>query len=203
MIELKQIDEKVEKVLEAQSVGRAQRIMQSRSGLWIISMISFVESALPIPILTDPFLAAGILLNRKKTFQIVCITIAASVLGGLFAYASAVLFLDVILRSMTEAMVTDFQSLVENANTNTFILTLVGSVTPIPYTFVVWAVAVLEGSLAVFLLVSIVGRGFRYGIVGYCTYKFGPAALQYARKYLGLSSLVVLILAIAFVIYKM
>lgn len=203
MIELKQIDEKVEKVLEAQTVGRAQRIMRSRSGLWIISMISFVESALPLPILTDPFMVTGILLNRKKTVQIIFWTTIASVVGGVFAFASAVLFLDVVLRFMSEAMVADFHQLTQSSNANTSLLTLVGAVTPIPYTFMAWVVAVLEGSLLAFIVVSFFGRGFRYVVVGYCTYRFGPAALKYARRYLGFTSLIVLVLAIAYVMYKM
>lgn len=203
MIELKHIDETVEKVLETQSIGRAQRLMQSRSGVWIVSMISFVESALPIPILTDPFLAAAILLNRQNTVKIVVFSTAASVLGGLFAYASAVLFLDVLLGWMTPAMAEQFQTIVSNQESNTAILTLVGAVTPVPYTFVAWAIPVIKGSLLTFLLVSIVGRGFRYVVVGYCTYQFGPAALQYARKYLGLTSLLILLLAVAFLWYKM
>lgn len=203
MIELKQIDEKVEKVLEAQTLGRAQRIMRSRSGMWIIAMVSFVESALPLPILTDPFLAAGILMNRQKAAQIVLVTTIASVLGGLFAFASAVLFLDVMLRFVSEGIAQEFHRLVSNTNANIFVLTLIGAVTPIPYTLVAWVVAVLEGSLLTFTFVSIFGRGFRYAVVGYCTYHFGPAALRYARKYLGFTSLVILVLAILYVLYKM
>lgn len=203
MIELKHIDEKVEKVLETQSISRAQQLMQSRSGIWIVSMISFVESALPIPILTDPFMAAGILLNRQQTKKIVVLTTIASVLGGVFAYASAVLFLDVMLSLMTPSMVDQFQRIVSDQESSTAILTLVGAITPVPYTFVAWAIPVIQGSLLTFILVSIFGRGIRYAIVGYCTYQFGPAALQYARRYLGLTSLVVLVLALAYLWYKM
>tara|TARA_B100000508_G_scaffold97182_1_gene76129 strand:- start:5819 stop:6430 length:612 start_codon:yes stop_codon:yes gene_type:complete len=203
MINLEQIDEKVEKVLETQSVTKAQRIMQSRSGVLIISMISFVESALPIPLLTDPFLAAGIILNRQKTTVIVIAATAASVIGGLFAFASAALFFDVLVNWMTPGMVDQFNNIVENNDGNTLVLTIVGSVTPVPYTLVAWAVAVIKGSLGVFLVASIFGRGARYVIVGYCTYKFGPAALTYARKYLAITSLFILLLAFAYIWYKM
>tara|TARA_B100000508_G_scaffold106241_1_gene84366 strand:- start:4521 stop:5132 length:612 start_codon:yes stop_codon:yes gene_type:complete len=203
MIDLKHIDAKVEQVLETQSVGWAQRVMQSRSGLFIIAMISFVESALPIPILTDPFIAAGILLNRKRTISIIILATLASVLGGLFAFASAAFFFDLIVSYMTADMVAQFNDIIENNDGNTLVLTIVGSVTPIPYTIVAWAVAVIKGNLLVFLVASIFGRGFRYAIVGYCTYKFGPAALTYARKYLAVTSLTILVLAIAYIWYKM
>lgn len=203
MINLKNIDTKVEQVLEAQTVSRAQQIMQSRSGLWIVTMISFVESALPIPILTDPFMAGAILLNRHKAVQIVLLTTVASVLGGLFAFASAALFLEVLLSWMTVGMTDQFNQIVSNENSSTAIITLIGAVTPVPYTLVAWAIAVIEGSLLVFIFVSILGRGFRYAVVGYCTYYFGPAAMKYAQKYLGLTSLIVLLLGIAYVWYKM
>lgn len=203
MINLEQIDQKVEKVLETQSVSRAQKMMQSRSGLFIVSMISFVESALPLPILTDPFMAAGILLNRSKAVSIVFFVTLASVLGGLFAFASATLFFDIIVGYLTADMATQLNDIVANNDGNTLVLTIVGAVTPIPYTLVAWAIALIKGNLLVFLVASFVGRGLRYAVVGYCTYKFGPAALTYARRYLALTSLLILVLTILYVWYKM
>jgi len=203
MIELKEIDVKVEQVLASPSVGRAQRILQSRLGLWLIALISFIESALPIPLITDPFLIAGVLLNRQKATLIVVVAIIASVLGGLFAFVSALLFLEILMQFMTPGMVNEFNSLVSNANTNTFVITIVGAITPIPYTLVAWVVAALQGSLLMFMLASAIGRSVRYGIVGYSVYRFGPAATRYARRYLGFTSLVVFILVALFVWYKM
>ena len=177
--------------------------MKSRSGLWIIGMISFVESALPIPILTDPFLAAGILLNRQRATLIVILTTLASVLGGVFAFVSAAYFFEILSQYMSAQMTEEFNRIVTNDSASTGVLTLVGAVTPIPYTLVAWAAAVIEGSLLVFILVSVFGRGLRYAIVGYCTYWFGPSALKYAQRYLGFTSLVILVLAAAFVYLKM
>jgi len=203
MIELKEIDSRVEKVLTISTVGRAQKILQSRGGIWMIAAIAFIESALPLPILTDPFLVASILLNRKKSLEIIIITIVSSVMGGVVAFFSALFFLEVVLSFMTPGMVQQFQSIVSNTETNIFVLTIIGAVTPVPYTLVAWAVAVLQGGLITFIVASVLGRTVRYAIVGYCVYRFGPTAMQYARRYVGLTSLVILILAIAFVWYKM
>ncbi len=203
MIDLEKIDSQVEKVLAAPSVGKAQKILQSRGGIWMIAVIAFIESALPLPILTDPFLVAGILLNRTKAVEITIITIIASVLGGVAAYFSAMLFLETILSWMTSGMVSQFQNMVSNTEANTFVLTIVGAVTPVPYTLVAWAVAVLQGGLLVFIIASIIGRTLRYSIVAFCVYRFGPTAMQYARRYVGFTSLVILVLAIAYVWYKM
>lgn len=203
MIELEKIDSQVEKVLAAPSVGKAQKILQSRGGIWMIAVIAFIESALPLPILTDPFLVAGILLNRTKAFEITLITTVSSVIGGVAAYFSAVLFLETILNWMSPGVVAQFQNMVSNTEANTFVLTIVGAVTPVPYTLVAWAVAALQGGILVFIVASVVGRAIRYSIVGYCVYRFGPAAMQYARRYVGLTSLVILVLAVAYVWYKM
>lgn len=203
MIELKEIDNKMEQVLAIPSVGKAQQILQSRAGLWLIAVISFIESALPVPIITDPFLIAGVLLNRQKALFIVVITILSSILGGLFAFVSAVLFLEVMIQFMTPGMADQFNALVGNTDTNTFVVTIVGAITPIPYTLVAWVVAALQGSLFVFIIASIVGRSIRYGIVGYSVYRFGPAATRYARRYIGFTSIVVFILAGLYVWHKM
>lgn len=203
MIELEKIDSKVEKVLANPTVGRAQKMLQSNGGVWFIAFISFIEGALPLPILTDPFLVAGILLNRKKTVQITLVTIVASVAGGIFAYLSALLFLETMLALLPSSVVTQFNTMIANTDVSTFGLTIVGAVTPVPYTLVAWAVAVLQGSLAVFIVASVIGRGLRYIIVGYCVYQFGPTAMKYARKYIGLTSLVVIALGIAYLLHKM
>ena len=203
MIELKEIDSKMEQVLANPTVGRAQKILQSKLGLWLIALISFIESALPLPIITDPFLIAGVLLNRQKAVLVVLITVVASVLGGLFAYVSAILFLEVLMQFMTPAMVGEFNSLVSNANTNTFVITILGAITPIPYTLVAWVIAALQGSVVTFLIASVIGRSLRYSIVGYSVYRFGPAASQYARRYIGFTSIVIFILVGILVWYKM
>jgi membrane protein YqaA with SNARE-associated domain len=170
--------------------------------LWLIAVISFLESALPIPLITDPFLIAGVLLNRKKAVLIVVMTTVASVIGGLFAYVSAVLFLEVLMQFMTTGMISEFNSLVNGAHTNTFVITILGAITPIPYTLVAWLVATLQGSLLMFLLASIVCRSLRYAVVGYSVYRFGPAASQYARRYIGLISIVTFILVGLYIWHK-
>lgn len=203
MFKLKKLDVKVEQVLTSPSVGRAQKILQSRLGLWLIAAVSFIESALPLPIITDPFLIAGVLLNRQKALLVVLITIAASVLGGIFAYLSALLFLEVLMQFMTTSMITEFNDLVNETQTNTFVITILGAITPIPYTLVAWVIAALKGNVIMFILASIIGRGLRYAVVGYSVYRFGPAASHYARRYIGFISIVVFVLVGLYVWHKM
>lgn len=203
MTVLQEFDTKVEQVLATESVSRAQRILQSRAGLWILGIVSFLESALPLPIITDPFLVAAVLLNRQKAFWLFLLATITSVIGGFFAYLTAYLFIDHILSWLTPELVEEFQALSVGSESGIFALTLVGALTPVPYTVVAWVVGALKGNIIVFALVSAFGRGFRYAVVTWLTYQFGPTAMKYARRYLGISSVLVFIAAALVVWLKM
>ena len=176
--------EQVEKVLHADSVEKAKRVLKAQSGVRVLGTISFLESAFPLPILTDVFLIAAILIDRTNAKKIVVVSAAASVIGGIVAYFSASYFFEFLLTLLSPEMVVEFDQLVASNTYSAFMLSLVGAVTPVPYTFAAWAVAILEGSLFAFIAASIIGRGFRYALVGYCVYRFGPVAQVYLRRYL-------------------
>ena len=193
-----------EEVMGEQSVSTAKRLLQSRFGMAVIAAVSFIESALPVQVLTDPFLVAAVLLHRTKTTQIIIVTTIASVVGGICAYAMATLFLDVLIQMASPGAIEELNHLVAASNqSNTLLLTLIGAITPVPYTVVAWVVAIVEGSLLVFIVGSVLGRGLRYSIVGYTTYRFGPTAVSYAKKYLGVISLLILLFAAVYVWIKM
>ena len=104
---------------------------------------------------------------------------------------------------MPVVIVEQFQSMSVANEGGTFMLTLVGAMTPVPYTIVAWVVAVIKGGLPAFVAASAIGRGARYIIVGYCTYHFGQLAIDYARRYVGLTSILVFILAGLYIWFKM
>jgi len=193
MVEPTTLDTHVEKVLNTRTVSRAQVLMGSRSGLWLVGIVSFIESLLPVPIITDPFMVACILANRSRAALVVFITLITSVLGGVCAFIMARYFFGLLEAIMTSNMLEQFQNLIAMDSSNTLLLTLVGAITPIPYTITAWVVAVGEGSLILFIVASVVGRGFRYGVVGLCTYWFGPRALTYARRSLGVTTVAVMV----------
>lgn len=190
--------------LSTTSVRKAKKLMRSRFGLSIMALISFVESALPLPILTDPFLAAAILLHRTQAVKIVMVTTIASTVGGVAAYYMAAYFFETLVAVLQVDALNEFNMLLENGGeSSVLLLTLVGAITPIPYTAVAWVLAVLEGSIMIFIVGSVIGRGFRYAVVGYCTYRFGPLAITYAKRYVGITSLVLIILVAVFFLLKM
>jgi membrane protein YqaA with SNARE-associated domain len=198
----KKIEAEVDKILKTNTVSGAKKIFKSKSGLMSLSAISFVESGLPGPILTDPFLIAAILIDRARALKLVVVTTLASALGGAFAYLTAAYFFDYLVKWLSPENLAIFESIIASSGTNSFMIGLIGAVTPVPYTASAWAAGAIDGSLLMFILASIIGRGFRYGVVGYATYKFGPAAYTYAKKYIGITSVVLLALVAIYIFIK-
>lgn len=199
----KSLETEVEKLLETNTISGAKKIFKAKSGVITLSAISFIESALPLPLLTDPFLAAAILIDRINVNRLILATTVSSVLGGVFAYLSAAYFFDVLVHYLSPETIKIFQSIIDSNQSSIFVLSLLGAVTPIPYTIVAWVVGVIDGSLMIFILASLLGRGFRYAIVGYTTYKFGLLATTYAKKYIGLASVILILLGIIYFWVKM
>ena len=191
---IKEIDNGIEEILATKTVSKAQALMQSKSGLWFLAFASFIESATPFPILTDPFLVAALLLSRKRSVLIVFITVISSVAGGVGAYYTAAFFLEFIVHFMTPDMHASFDKLLQMQGLGTFFLTLAGALTPLPYTSTAYVVAAMKGNILIFILASIIGRGIRYSAVGVLIYYFGPTAMKYAKRYVAITSLVLLAL---------
>jgi membrane protein YqaA with SNARE-associated domain len=178
---------------------QAGGLLRSRFGLWAIAGISFVESALLVPIITDPFMVAYILANRARAVRGVVVTTASSLAGGLFAYAFAFLFYEYIAAQyLNGSLQNEFDVIVTGFQEGVFWVTLAGAVTPIPYTLVAFGAGFTEASVLLFLLASLIGRGGRYALVGYLTYHFGERALAIARRNLIFASVVILVLALIY-----
>lgn len=200
---MNKLDSAVEKVYQSKVVKKGQNFIGSHKGFRFVSIISFLESFLPVPILTDPFLVAAILANKTNAFKLIVATTFWSVVGGVFAYFTALFFFEWLLDILDSGLVEELQIMINTNTANTFVLTIIGAVTPIPYTLVAWTVAVLDGMLLIFILASILGRGVRYFVVGYCTYKFGSSAVSHVKRYSGLVTVVTVLLVVLYVWNKL
>lgn len=183
-------------------VIKLRELVRSKYGTYLLVLIAIIESMLPVPILTDPFLATAILMNRTRAVYLVVVTMVSSVIGGVMAFLMLIYFKDFLFTLLSPEVMTTLNQFVAEGQ-DTFLLTIVGAVTPVPYTIVAWTVALSSGSLFIFVIASIIGRSIRYGIVGWCTYKFGPAAMQYAKRSIWLTSLVVFALAAIYIWLKL
>lgn len=179
------------------------KLLQSHVGLWVVGFVSFIESALPVPIITDPFMVAYILVNRHRAFWAVLITLATSVAGGVAAYFMAFFFSDLVMSYLSPATLEYLTVLAERARAETFVLTILGAITPIPYTLAALAVGFVKGNLLVFILASIVGRGLRYVVVGYLTYKFGVHAVEHIKRNFKWLTIITVVLVAIYITFRL
>lgn len=190
-----------EKMTEA--AHKAAKPLRSRYGIWGLATISFIESALVVPLITDPFLIAYIIANKKEVWRGILVTTLSSVLGGVVAYFIAVGFFEVVvtpfINAETQAQVHEIAGEFEEG---VFILTLTGAVTPFPYTLVAVAAGLIEASLFLFILASLIGRAFRYGVEGWLVYKFGEPALKIVKKQIVATSILFTLLIALYILYK-
>lgn len=168
-----------------EAAAQATGFLRSRFGLWALAGISFVESALPVPIVTDPFMVAYILANKAATVRAVVVTLVSSLIGGLFAYAVAFLFFEFIVATyLTGSVGEQFYGIIDEFKQGVFWVTIAGAVTPVPYTLVALGAGFMKANPLLFILGTLVGRGGRYILVGYLTHRFGDQALAIARRHL-------------------
>lgn len=182
---------------------KVHTFLRTKWGLWVLGLISFWESALPVPILTDPFLVIYILANQKKALLATIVTTATSVIGGVAAYLVALAVKDPILSFFSDEFVQQFHDIAIRMQAETFALSILGAVTPVPYTTVALAAGFVEGSLFLFILASLIGRGARYSVVAYVTYKVGAVANTSSRRPLFLLSATTLLILTAYFIWRL
>jgi membrane protein YqaA with SNARE-associated domain len=198
--ELHQLEEQYEKEV-AGVVEKTGQLLRSKWGLWVLGAISFVDSAIAFPGPVDPFLAAYIMANRSRAWLGYVVATCASVLGGVMLYLFAVFFTDQLFATLSPESTKTFNDLVQQFDRGTFLLSFLGAFTPVPYGFVVIAAGVLKGNIFMLILGSLLGRGIRFGVVAYLTYKFGSQALDIAKKHLKTLSFFAIVLALLYGFY--
>jgi len=182
---------------------QAVKTARSPYGLWGLGFISFIESALMVPIITDPFLVAYIIAHKKKAIVGVVFTTLASVLGGITAYVFAVGFFDMMAPFLSTGHIEQVYSFAERFQEGTFILTLLGAITPVPYTLVALAAGFVHGNFILFVLATVIGRGLRYVLVGYLTYYFGERGMVLIKKNLFWTSIILFAAVATYILIKM
>ncbi len=198
--EIHQLEEQYEKEV-AGIVEKTGQLLRSRFGLWVLGAISFVDSAVAFPGPVDPFLAAYIMANRSKAWLGYIVATCASVLGGVMLYLFALFFTEQLLATLSPESTQTFNDLVQHFDQGTFMLAFLGAFTPIPYGFVVIAAGVLKGNIFMLIIGSLLGRGIRFGVVSYLTYRFGETALTTAKKHLKTLSIGAFTLALLYALY--
>ena len=193
----------VEKIIALQTRSR-EWFKKSAHGAYAkawLFFLSFTESSfLFIP--PDILLVAILLVSSRQWFYYATLTTVASVLGAVFGYAVAVFFFDTV-----GIKIIHFYNLVEYTDTaralfnnNAYWVIFTAAFTPIPYKVFVLAAGFLKVNFFVFLVASIVGRGFRYFVIAYAVHLFGKRATVFLSRYSIALTLGVIILILIFIL---
>ena len=182
----------------ASVVKKAGDLLRSKYGLWFLGIFAAADSALALPLSTDPFMIAYMLANRAKAWVGYIITVCASVLGGVVAYFLAAFVSEQLLAVGETSSL--FTTLVATFEQHVFLISFIGAFSPFPYTLLSFTAGALKVNLFLFIMGSLAGRALRYGIVAYVAYFFGERAVEMAKRHLLVSSGVVLVLVAVYIL---
>lgn len=158
-----------------------------RHALWVLALVSFVESSF-FPIPPDLLMIPMIIAAPRRAFLIAFVCMVASVAGGLAGYGIGYFVFDTIGQPIFDFYgkadaVVEFN---ERFNEWGAWAVLVAGITPFPYK----VITIMSGwtglSLPVFILSSIIARGFRFFVLAALLWKFGPSIKVFIEKYLGI-----------------
>ena len=176
----------------------------TRYGTPALVILSFAESSF-FPIPPDPLLMALALGNRKKALKFALYCALASVFGGILGYYIGYGLFETVGRTIINFY--DAWDIYERLsgvfNENSFIAVMVAAITPIPYKVFTITAGVCKSDFATFIVASIIGRGFRFGVEGILIYFFGEPIKAWIDKYFELLAITFAVLLIlGFVVIK-
>ncbi|MBI1954578.1 MAG: DedA family protein [Proteobacteria bacterium] len=164
---------------------------------WIVSIISFAESSF-FPLPPDLLIIPMVLAQRHLAWRLAWLCTLTSVIGGIVGYGIGYFMFETLgewiintynLHSAFEKFQIEFH------HWGFWIIALKG-LTPIPYKLVTIASGVAQLDMKTFLIASIIARGFRFYLLSFLLWFFGPWAKDFIEKYLNL----VLILSLAIIV---
>ena len=170
---------------------------EHKNAKWYLSLISFAESSF-FPIPPDILLIPMALASKTKALLYAFICTLSSVLGGVFGYAIGYFFFNSVGLYIVEFYhLENSFSIFENYYKEFGILIVLGAgITPFPYKFITIASGVFGLNIYLFVIVSIIGRGFRFYLIAILLYFFGEKIKLFIDKYFNILSITFFILLV-------
>ncbi|MDN2566494.1 DedA family protein [Aquibium sp. A9E412] len=152
-----------------------------------LAAVSFVESSF-FPIPPDVLLIPMVLAERLKWLRYAVVCTLASVLGALLGYAIGAFLYEAVGEPILAfyGKQDSFDQVAGWYNTWGGWGVLFAAVTPFPYKVLTIFSGATGLDLAVFVVVSIIGRGLRFFLVSFLLYRFGPPIRDFIENNLGL-----------------
>ena len=163
-------------------------LSRTRFAQWLLGIVAFVESSF-FPIPPDVMLIPMVIADRARWWKLALMCTAGSVLGALLGYAIGAFFFELIGQPILQFYGKDaaFADVAASYNTEWgLVAVLAGAVTFLPYKVFTIFSGVTGLNLAMFVAVSIVGRGFRFFAVAWLVSRFGEPIQEFIERRLTL-----------------
>jgi membrane protein YqaA with SNARE-associated domain len=149
--------------------------------------VSFIESSF-FPIPPDALLIPMVLAERRRWLRYALVCTIASVLGALLGYVIGAWLFDAIGRPILAfyGKEDSFTQVADWYNAWGGWGVLFAAVTPFPYKVLTIFSGATGLNLVTFVIVSIIGRGFRFFLVAWLLYRIGEPIRLFIEKHLGL-----------------
>jgi membrane protein YqaA with SNARE-associated domain len=159
--------------------------------------VSFAESSF-FPIPPDVLLIPMVLANRTAWWRLALLCTAASIVGAMVGYAIGMFLFEAIGRPILDLYGKEqsFDRISEWYNTYGGWGVLFAAITPFPYKVLTIFSGVTGLNFGIFVLVSIIGRSFRFFLVAFLLYRFGEPIRLFIERYLGLLFVIFMVLLI-------
>ena len=173
-------------------------LARHRHANWALVGVSFVESSV-FPIPPDVLLIPMVLAERRKWAWIALNCTVASVLGAFFGYFIGAVLYDAIGKPILEfyGMSDRFDDIAAWYNKWGGWGVLFAAMTPFPYKVITIFSGATGLNLAVFAIVSIVGRSARFFIISGLLYLYGEPIRAFIEKRLSLMFTIAILLLLA------
>ena len=159
--------------------------------------VSFAESSF-FPIPPDVLLIPMVLANRTAWWRLALLCTAASIVGAMVGYAIGMFLFEASGRPILDLYGKEqsFDRISEWYNTYGGWGVLFAAITPFPYKVLTIFSGVTGLNFGIFVLVSIIGRSFRFFLVAFLLYRFGEPIRLFIERYLGLLFVIFMVLLI-------
>ncbi len=165
-------------------------LARSRHALWALAFVAFIESSV-FPIPPDVLMIPMIIAAPHRAFLIAGVAMVASVAGGVAGYGIGWGLYETVGRPVLEfygktGAWETLQGRFDEDPALVFWTIAFAGVTPFPYKVITIFAGAAALNLPLFILTSILARGFRFFLVALLLWKFGAPIRDFIERRLGL-----------------
>jgi membrane protein YqaA with SNARE-associated domain len=162
---------------------------------WVLGAVSFIESSV-FPIPPDVMLIPMVLAQRARAWFYAGLTTITSVAGGIAGYAIGYFLFEYVGQPILSfyGKQEAFAEFASGYNDYGAWIVLFAGITPFPFKVITIASGATQLDFLVFVLSSMVARGFRFYLVAAMLYWFGPPIRDFIERRLGVVTTVFFVL---------